>query len=113
MVDASRFLGVYDIELIYSWTPREYKNFIKGAKHREIDTLENEAISALFHRKASSEKRITLKKLFDADKAHKRLENNDNNYKDSRDVAVKQKQYKRMKQALKGYAPTFTKGGNT
>jgi PAB1-binding protein PBP1 len=113
MVDASRFLEVYDTELIYSWTPREYKNFIKGSQHREIDEYERMAKGALFNRYATNEKRVSEKKMFDADKARRRLEKGDKNYKDSRDVAVKQKQYKQMKQALKGYTPAFAKGGNT
>jgi len=61
--------------VIYSWTPREFKNFIKGAKLRRIDSLELCAVQALFTGKVkNAKKKIKLKDIYDADKARKEFE---------------------------------------
>lgn len=63
---------------MYSWTNREYQNFLKGAFLDEIDELERFSIAAIFNARANNEKRITSKKLFNGDKARKKvLENNE------------------------------------
>ncbi|MFT4415325.1 hypothetical protein ACLM5H_15800 [Fredinandcohnia humi] len=94
--------------MILSWTPREYRAFIKGAQHKEIDEYERMAKSAMFNRYAMNAKRASEKKMFDADKARKRLDNESKNWKDSRDVTLQQIRYKRMKKALEGFTPSFT-----
>ncbi|ANU28459.1 hypothetical protein [Planococcus versutus] len=74
LIDAARFLNVYDIDLIYSWTPREFNNFIKGAQLRETDQWEREAANALFTAKASnSKKKVSIKDLYDANSARKKI----------------------------------------
>jgi hypothetical protein len=103
---------VFDTGLILSWTPNEYKAFIRGAQYREIDDYERMARSAMFNRYAANAKKASLKKMFDADKARKRLENNDPKWKDSKETVFKREHYNRMRQALKGFTPNFsTKGG--
>lgn len=65
----------------------------------------------MFNRYAMNAKKASEKKMFDADNARRRLENNDKKWKDSRDVSDIQKRYKKMKQALKGYTPVFNGRG--
>lgn len=73
-MDAARYLHVYDIDAIYSWTPRQFKNFIKGAQLSETDVWEREAANALFTAKASnSKKKVGVKDLYDAEKARKQI----------------------------------------
>ncbi|WP_226639330.1 hypothetical protein [Priestia flexa] len=108
--DCARYLGVYDIELILSWTPNEYRAFIKGAQHREIDEYERMAKAAMFNRYATNAKKANEKKMFDAKQARKRLEENDSRWKESREPSLNQKRYKRMKQALEGFVPVFSEG---
>ena len=104
---------MYDTELILSWTPNEYRAFIKGAQHREIDDYERMANGAMFNSYAQNAKRATVKKMFDADKARKKLERNDQNWKYSREQTSKRDIAKMALDALKGYVPSFTpkKGG--
>lgn len=111
--DCARFLQVYDTELILSWTPREYRAFIKGAQHREIDQYERMANGAMFNSYAANAKRATVKKMFDADKARKKVERNDMDWKGSRQKTSKWEVAKMALDSLKGYTPSFTtkKGG--
>lgn len=65
------------MELIYSWTPKEFNNFLKGAQLRETDLWEREAGNALFTAKASNgnkgNKKIGLKDLYDGEKIRKQI----------------------------------------
>ena len=73
-IDAAHYLQVYDTEIIYSWTPREFRNFIKGARLQDIDEIEKIAISAIFVSKAKNKKRINgVKDIYDAEKARKEM----------------------------------------
>lgn len=101
------------MELILSWTPNEYNAFIKGSQHKEIDEYEKLARNAMFHRYALNAKNPSEKKMFDANKARKRLESGSKRWKDSRDTEIKLNQYKRLKEALKGFKPVFHKKGGT
>lgn len=65
---------MYDIDLIYSWTPREFKNLIKGAQLRRVDDYELTATSAIFNAKVKSKKKVKLKDIYDADKARRAVE---------------------------------------
>ncbi|MCY8110093.1 MULTISPECIES: hypothetical protein [Bacillus] len=67
-------MGVYDNDVIMSWTPNEYKRKLKAAKLREIDEMEKLARNAMFHRYALNEKRPKESKMFDARKARRELE---------------------------------------
>ncbi|MGX9292872.1 hypothetical protein ACSLGF_17080 [Bacillus sp. A015] len=67
-------MGVYDNDLIMSWTPNEYKRKLKAAKLREIDDLERMTINAVFHRYALNAKSVKPSKMFDAQKARADLE---------------------------------------
>jgi hypothetical protein len=96
------------VELILSWTPRQFRNFIKGAQHKQIDEYERMARGAMFNRYAMNAKKATEKKMFDADKARKRLEKGSDKWKDSKEPSIQMNQYKRMKKALQGYTPVFT-----
>lgn len=112
LVNSSHYLEVYDTNLIYSWTPREYKNFVKGAQHREIDRYEQMAKGAMMNRYANNAKSVKEKKMFDADKARKRLNSDSKEWKDSRDSVMDLTRYKKAREALNDYKPTFkSKGG--
>jgi len=103
MVDTAHYLQVYDLDLIYSWTPREFKNFIKGAQHKEIDDLERLAMGAMMTANASNGKRVTMKKLFDAKKARERLNKGSNAWKESRKPSVSVERHRRAKEAMNVY----------
>ncbi|EMI15179.1 phage protein [Bacillus stratosphericus LAMA 585] len=72
--DAARWMGVYDNDLIMSWTPNEYKRKLKAAKLREIDEIERMTINAMFHRYANNAKKVKPSQMFDAQKARTELE---------------------------------------
>jgi hypothetical protein len=97
-------MNIYDIDLIMSWTPKQYLLLLKGAKHRNVDELERISISAIWSARASNEKRISAKKLFNADKERSRIDNPE----------IKQEEKQRMihlNEAFKGFTPQFRKKG--
>ena len=108
-MDASHFLGVYDTEQIYSWSPREFKNFIKGARLRQIDGYELSAANALFIAKAQNgKKRTGLKDLYDADKARKQIDSVEGKKEDALDLT----RYRKAQEAMKAWkANPIQKGG--
>ncbi|MEH6941531.1 hypothetical protein [Bacillus sp. JJ722] len=80
-------MDVYDIDLIDSWTPNEYKAFIKGAQLRIVDEYDNMARMALFYRVANNKKKLNVQKdLFDAETARKRIENGTDDWKESKEM---------------------------
>ena len=66
----------------------------------------------MFNAYAANAKRARVKKMFDADKARKKIERNDMNWKQSRQTS-KWEIAKMATEALKGFVPSFTpkKGG--
>lgn len=62
-------LGIVDNDILYSMTPAEYNRKIRGAMLRDVQMYENMTIQAIFNARAANGKRITAKKLFDAEKA--------------------------------------------
>jgi predicted Co/Zn/Cd cation transporter (cation efflux family) len=94
------------VDKILSWTPAEYKAFIKGAMHAEVDQYQFAARSALMNRVAQNSKHITEKKIFDAEKAHKRVEQGSKDYKDSKEV-VSLDLYRQAKKDMAGYMKQF------
>ncbi|RSL28701.1 hypothetical protein D7Z54_35230, partial [Salibacterium salarium] len=58
ITNAARYMGVFDIELVYSWTPREYELLMKGVHHQEIDRYDFMAQSALAREAAHRAKRM-------------------------------------------------------
>lgn len=101
-------MQVYDPELILSWTPREYKNFIKGAQLRIVDTYEQMARQAMFNRYAQNAKRASEKKMFDAKTARKRVLDGLENWKDSSEPKINVDRYRNAQAAMKAYT---MKGG--
>lgn len=106
MTDAAHYLHVYDTDLIMSWTPREFRNFVKGAQLRIVDTYEQMAKQAMFNRYAQNAKRANEKKMFDAALARKRVMSGDDGYKDSRKIDLTR--YRAAKRAMANYS--FGKG---
>ena len=104
--DAAHYLGVYDTELILSWTPKEFQNFVKGAHLSKIDQFELMAKTAMANRYAQHAKRASEKKIFNAEQARRNFElgikGTDKNIE--RTTAINKK--------VKGFKPKFTpKGG--
>ncbi|MEN2765837.1 hypothetical protein [Ornithinibacillus xuwenensis] len=106
--DSARYLGVFDTDLILSWTPKEYRAFLKGAQYRQIDDYEYMAKSAMAIGYASRAKRPKEKRIFDAKRMRKKLET-------GQDYDLEQmKRSSRLNKALKGFEPNFIpkkKGG--
>lgn len=110
MVDAAYYLEVYDTSAIYSWTPREFKNFIKGAQLRKIDAFELAAVQAMFTANASNAKRLKLKDLYDAEKARRDLEKGGK----AKEAPLDLTRYRKAQDAMKAYRPqksNLEKGG--
>lgn len=96
---------MYDIDLIYSWTPKQFKNFIKGAQLRTIDDFELAAANAMFTAKASnSQKRLKLKDLYNADKIRKSI-TAPSRTKAGSEISLDR--YRKAKEAMKGYSPSM------
>ncbi len=108
---AFRYLGVSDIELIESWTPREFNLLLEGAQHKQIDERELLAWSAVANEVSRRAKRPKEKKIFDASKARRMLDNGEawGNARQRMDLGTVRK----FKDSLKGFTPEFRKkGGN-
>lgn len=104
IVDSARYLQVYDVDLILSWTPKQFGLLLKGAKHKQIDDLEMMSYQAMMTAKASNAKRMTAKKLFDAKKAHQKV--------DKPSLLEREKEHiVKMNEAFKGFTPQFTPKG--
>lgn len=103
-------MQVYDNDLIFSWTPHEFRLKIKGAQHRQIDEYEKEARAAMFGRVANNQKKVRETQLFNADKARKRLDRGSKNWRKARDV-ISLDDHRRAKAAMKEYFKTANKKG--
>ena len=98
-------LGVYDTELILSWTPKEYESFIKGAQLRKIDEYELMAKTAMANRYAQHAKRANERKIFNAKQARRNLD---------KGIKGTDKNIDRMldlNDKFKGFKPTFIPKG--
>lgn len=65
------------MNLIYSWSPREYRNFLQGAQLAKIDDHERAIqaawIAGVVSKPKKSRKENPPKKYFDAEKARKEV----------------------------------------
>ncbi|MGG3624400.1 hypothetical protein ABES25_12675 [Bacillus gobiensis] len=107
-------MQVYDTELILSWTPNEFRAFLRGAKHKQVDEIEMLAKAAMFNRYAQNAKQASEKKMFDADRAHKRIEKDMKNWKEAREPVVSLEKFRKAKESLKEYSKKLSssqKGG--
>lgn len=98
-------MGVYDNEVILDWTPREYMAKLKGAQHAKIDEFEAMAVSAVMNARANNEKRVSVRKLFNAAKAHRKLDGRED---------VEARKAVELNRAFRGFKPDFKpkrKGG--
>jgi hypothetical protein len=94
-----------------SWTPNEFRDFCRGAQHAQIDQYELAANSAMFARYAQNAKHARLKRMFDAEKAHRRIDKESGNWKESRSPGMPKDKYRRLKAGLSKAVGTFQKGG--
>ncbi len=102
---------MYDQDLLYSWTPKEFRNRLKGAHLRNIDQYEYMAKSAMANAYAQNAgKKAKEKKIFDKQKAISLME------RDMKWQNAKEKDMSRIRkltESLKGFKPEFRKrGGN-
>jgi hypothetical protein len=98
-------LGVYDIDLIMSWTPKQYLLLLKGAHHRRIDEYEYMAKLAVATGYASTAKKLPKEtKIFNADKARRLLERGHSEKEDIERMT-------NLSRAFKGFTPQFRKKG--
>jgi hypothetical protein len=88
-----------------SWTPKAFLLKVKGAKHRLIDEYEKMAKSAMAIAYAQNAKRPREKKIYNAEKARVLLEKG---FKGNL-IDVNRQQVDRMRNALKGFKPRFSK----
>ena len=109
LVDSARYLQVYDVDLIHSWTPTEFRNFVKGARLREIDNHERDSFSAIFNAVAQNTRKRNLKPkdIFDADKQRKVVESDGKKQAESIDLTrykkmLAAKEERRLKSVKKG-----------
>lgn len=108
-MDAAHYLGVYDIDLIYSWTPRQYQNLLKGARLKEIDEYEFASTTAIFNAVAqnTSRKNLKPKDIFDADKMRNQILSVEGKKEPEKYLGF----YNRAKAAMKNYRPQNGKKG--
>ncbi len=96
---------MFDIDLIYSWTPRQFRNFVKGAQLKTVDEYELAAASALFTAKATNSRRkIKLKDLYDSEKVRKSI---NNPQKKNSHSGFSLERYRKAKEAMKSYSPSM------
>jgi hypothetical protein len=84
-----------------SWTPNEFKAFCRGAQHAQADEYDRMATGAMFNRYATNAKRARKRKMFDEKEAHKRIDRQLSNWKESSGrTALDHDRYQRLKNAL-------------
>jgi len=90
--------------LIYSWTPREYRNFLQGSQLANIDQFERQVQSAwiagIVSKQKRSRKEPPPKKYFDAEKARKEILLGTNNTKQ---IELDFTNYNQMREELKTF----------
>jgi hypothetical protein len=87
-----------------SWTPKQYLLLLKGARHQSVDELERYSYLALMTAKASNEKRMNAKKLFNADKERRKIDKPEM-------VEAEKQRMVNLNEAFKGFTPQFRKKG--
>ncbi|MFJ7647711.1 hypothetical protein ACIQ1H_09185 [Lysinibacillus sp. NPDC097279] len=103
-------MSVYDVDLIMSWTPNEYKAFKKGALLQVIDDYDNMARMAVFHRIAANKKKLNVAKdLFDAKSARERISSGDRAWKESKKIDTTR--HAKAQEAMKKWAENHNRKG--
>lgn len=103
-------MQIYDVDLIMSWTPNEYKAFKKGALLKVIDDYDNMARMAVFHRIAANKKKLNVAKdLFDAKSARERINGGDGSWKESKKIDTTR--HAKAQEAMKQWADNLSKKG--
>jgi len=103
-------MKIYDVDLIMSWTPNEYKAFKQGAMLQVVDNYDNMARMAVFNRIASNKKKLNIEKdLFDSKSAPKRIIEGDNAWKESKKIDTTR--HTKAQEAMKRWAENFNKKG--
>jgi hypothetical protein len=74
---------------------------------RNIDAYEQLAKAAMFNRYANNAKSAKENKMFDANLARKRLLEDSDGWKDSREMEFSLDRYRKAREAMKGYLPTL------
>lgn len=104
-------MGVFDPDIILSWTPREYHYLMQGARHRQVDEWDLGVKQAFATAYAQNAKKANPKKIFDADKARRMIDKGDDNWKNAKQEDLSKA--KKLTEAFRGFKPQFrAKGGN-
>lgn len=103
-------MNLYDVDLIMSWTPNEYKAFKKGALLQVVDNIDNMARMAVFNRIAANKKKLRIEKdLFDAKSARDRITGGDKAWKESKKIDTTR--HAKAQEAMKKWAENLSKKG--
>lgn len=90
--------------MIYSWTPREYRNFLQGSQLANIDRFERQVQSAwiagIVSKQKRSRKEPPAKKYFDAEKARKEVLSGTN---ETKPIELDFTNYNQMREELKTF----------
>lgn len=71
---AGRYLGVFDIALVDSWTPRELLVMVKAAQKRRVDDMQYEVKRMFIDRYVQNNKHAKPEKAFNAEKELQNIE---------------------------------------
>lgn len=92
------------MKLIYSWTPREYRNFLQGSQLAKIDEFDRAIqaawVAGIVSKQKRSKKEPPAKKYFDAEKARKEVLSDTNNTKQ---IELDFTLYDQMREELKTF----------
>lgn len=91
-----QYLNITDFDSLYSLDLREWNNMLKGAMLRDIKAYEDMAVQAIFTARAANEKRVDVKKLFNADKAKRQILKQEEPVKDF-------SRFDKAQEAMKGF----------
>lgn len=72
---------------------------MKGAMLRDVKNYENMAVQAIFTARAQNEKRVNVKKLFNAEKVRKEIMQNKSEVAEEKDFTL----FNKAKEAMKNY----------
>ncbi|RIJ64091.1 hypothetical protein D1606_11945 [Rummeliibacillus sp. POC4] len=72
---------------------------MKGAMLRDVKNYEDMAVQAIFTARAQNEKRVNVKKLFNAEKVRKQILNNESQVAEEKDFTL----FRKAKEAMKKY----------
>ena len=92
-----QYLNIVDNDILYAMTPNEYNRKMKGVMLQDVKRYEDMAVQAIFNANAANGKKVTTKKLFDGEKARKKILNPNKQKKENRNYTYLQRAMASMK----------------